>query len=102
MTDELAGIPRDGITVLELDTIRLLRAYLLTDHAGAAEIIKSLDHVSSDRVCSDLVEIYSAMARAAEKTGVDLGWSTEEIHETFPRVLARVSGDTFALSQEQV
>lgn len=63
MTDELAGIPRDGITAPELDTIRLLRAYLLTDHARAAEIIKSLDHVSSDRVCSDLVEIYSAMAR---------------------------------------
>ena len=100
MRDELADILRNGVTPPHLDAIRLLRAYLITDHARAAEIIKSLDEAASDQVCSDLVGIYVPMARLAEREG--LGFSTEEIHETFPRVVSRMSGDQFALTPEQV
>ncbi|GAB3162240.1 hypothetical protein GCM10027258_80980 [Amycolatopsis stemonae] len=100
MTDELAGLARDGVTPPRLDTIQLLRAYLVTDHARAAEIIKALDPSASDQVCSDLVGIYVPMARRAERE--ERGWSTQEIHETFPRVVARMSGDTFTLTPEQV
>lgn len=100
MTDGLADVPRDDITPPRMDTIRLLRAYLVTDHARAAEIIKSCDRSVSDQVCSDLVGIYVPMARVAEREG--RGWSTEEIHETFPRVVARMSGDRFSLNREQV
>lgn len=100
MTDELAGIPHNGITPPRMDTIRLLRAYLVTDHARAAEIIKSLDAAASDQVCADLVDVYVPMARVAERER--RGWSTEEIHETFPRVVARMSGDKFTLTPEQV
>ncbi|HEY3691571.1 MAG TPA: hypothetical protein VGL46_14965 [Pseudonocardiaceae bacterium] len=100
MTDGLAGISRDGVTPPRLDTIRLLQAYLVTDHARAAEVIKSLDQPASDQVCADLVGIYVPMARRAEQDG--RGWSTEEIHETFPRVVARMSGDRFTLTPEQV
>lgn len=65
MTGELAGILRDGITPPTMDTILLLRAYLVTDHARAVEIITSLDEAASDRVCSDLVDIYVPMAGRA-------------------------------------
>lgn len=100
MRDELADTLRNGVTPPHLDAIRLLRAHLITDHARAAEIIKSLDEAASDQVCSDLVGIYVPMARLAEREG--LGFSTEEIRETFPRVVARMSGDQFALTPEQV
>ncbi|AHH98621.1 hypothetical protein [Kutzneria albida] len=100
MRDELADILRNDVTPPHLDAIRLLRAYLITDHARAAEIIKSLDEAASDQVCSDLVGIYVPMARFAKREG--LGFPTEEIHETFPRVVSRMSGDQFALTSEQV
>lgn len=100
MRDALSDIPRTGVTPPHIDTIRLLRAYLGTDHAHAAAIIKALDEAASDQVCSDLAGIYVPMASVAEREG--LGWSTEEIQETFPRVVARMSGDRFALTPEQV
>src|SRR2546428_4213190 len=100
MIDGLADIPRDGLTAPNLETIQLLRAYLVSNHARAAEIIKSCDRQASDQVCSDLVGVYVPMARVAEREG--RGWSTEEIHKTFPRVVARMSGDSFALTPEQV
>jgi hypothetical protein len=97
VTDEPAGILGDGITRPTMDTIRRLRA---SDHARAAEIIKSLDEAARDPVCSDLVDIYVPMVGRAERDG--LGWSTDEIHETFPRLVARMSGDEFILTPEQV
>lgn len=101
MTDELVEVLRaSGVTPPTLDTIRLLRAYLVTDHAQAAKIIKALDETASDRVCADLVGIYVPMARLAERQGT--GWSTAEIHETFPRVVKRLCGDKFTLTPDQV
>jgi hypothetical protein len=98
--DELADILVNGVTPPHLDAVRLLRTYLITDHARAAEIIKSLNEAASDQVCSDLVGIYVPMASYAEREA--LGFSTEEIRETFPRVVVRMSGDQFALTPEQV
>jgi hypothetical protein len=100
MTDNVASILPDGIAPPTMDTIRLLRAYLVADHARAAEIIKSLDPAASDRVCAELVDIYVPMAARAARDG--LGWSTDEIQKALPRAVARMSGNEFTLTTEQI
>lgn len=90
----------DGVQPPSIDTIRLLRAYLVTDHARAAEIIKALDAATSDRVCADLVGIFVPMARLAQLEG--RGFATDEVIATLPRVVKRMCGDAFKLTPGQV